>query len=105
MTNRLNEITNWMKVNGTSLTDCTALSDTETSTVYATAKKKHRFLFLLANKKYETIQLTGIDGVKKVTLLANGQKVNYKFENSKLIIPEADIPRTELADVIDVELK
>lgn len=105
MTNRLNEITNWMKVNGTSLSNCTALSDAETANVYATAKKQHRYLFLLTDKKYETIQLTGIEKVKKVTLVATGTNVNYSFENGKLTIFEKDLTRTALADVIDVELK
>ncbi len=105
MTNRLTEIANWMKVNGASLTDCTALSDAETATVYATAKKQHRYLFLLADKKYENIQLTGTEEVKTVTLLATGKNVNYSFENGKLTILEKDVTRTALADVIDVELK
>ena len=105
MTNRLTEIANWMKVNGASLTDCTALSDAETATVYATAKKQHRYLFLLSDKKYENIQLTGTEEVKTVTLLATGRKVNYSFENGKLTILEKDVTRTALADVLDVELK
>ena len=105
MTNRLNEITNWLKVNGASLTDCTALSDAETATVYATAKKQHRYLFLLSDKNYDQIQLTGSEKVKSVTLLATGKNLNYSTENGKLTILEKDVTRTALADVIDVELK
>ena len=105
MTNRLNEITNWMNVNGASLTDCTALSDAETATVYATAKKQHRYLFLLSDKKYDQIQLTSSEKVKSVTLLATGKNLIFSYENGKLTILEKDVARTALADVIDVELK
>ena len=94
-----------MKVNGASLTDCMALSDAETATVYATAKDQHRYLFLLAGKKYDQIQLTSSEKVKSVTLLATGKNLNYSTENGKLTILEKDVARTSLADVIDVELK
>lgn len=105
MTERLNEITNWMKVNGVSVTDCTALDDAESASVYATAKNNHRYLFLLADKKYNQVELNTVGKVKKVSLLSTGKAVDYLFKDGKVTVNKEKIERTNLADVIDVEIE
>jgi alpha-L-fucosidase len=105
MNKTLKSLADWMKINGQSLSNCSPLSDSETASVPATAKNKHRYLFLMADNKSEIIQLKTSLRIKKVILLANGKKLNFDSNAGVITIPIAAIPRTELVDVIDIELK
>ena len=95
----------WMKSNCQSLTNCVALSDMESASVPATAQSKHRYLFLLPDDKSGSIQLKTTLSIKRVKLLENGMQLKYDVKDDVITIETSSIQRTDLADVVDIELK
>jgi len=101
----LDTIARWMKINGQSLINCSALNMDETASVPATSKNKHRYLFLFHDNNSSEIQLKTSSEIKQLTLLADKKKIQTSFRDGLYTIPLASVHRTELVDVIDVELR
>lgn len=111
MNDRLREIAQWMKVNGRSIKGTRALDDSESASVPATAGKGHRYLFLLSKeeqkkplKDEKVVFKAPSQNIKKVSLLGCKEHLKYNVENGTLTVQVPVTLRTELADVIDVEL-
>jgi len=104
MKNDLQILAEWMKVNGITLKDCTALPDNESASVPATASNNHRYLFLFTDNKANSIQMNTNSKVKNVVLLTNGKKLKCTVEKNEITIPITSIPATGLAQTFDVEL-
>lgn len=104
MKSDLQMLADWMKVNGVSLKNSTALPENESASIPATSNKSHRYFFLFTDNKSNEIQFITPLKVKNVKLLTNGKKMKYETSNDKVTISVADINSKNLAQVIDVEL-
>ncbi|MFL9484963.1 alpha-L-fucosidase [Chitinophagaceae bacterium LWZ2-11] len=116
MYNRFNDIAAWMKINAASVTGVHALDSTETASVPATAGIGHRYLFILPPSKQqaqqntlqsgkdETITFKTNQNIKNIQLLSNAKKLNYTIQNGVVTIVIPAGLKTELAEVIDIQI-
>jgi alpha-L-fucosidase len=108
----------WMKQNGASVQHVQELPQDEMASVPATSKNLYRYLFAIpqfkANGKYEedrlpakdiTIILKTSSQPKTVSLLASKKKLDFKYGDGELKIELPESLRTNLVDVIQVELR
>lgn len=108
----------WMKQNGRSVQHVQQLPVNETASVPATANKNYRYLFAIPEfkdggkyeqdrlpAKDETLHLKTPEKPKAVTLLASGQKLIYAYTNGDASISLPANFRTNLVDVVQVELE
>ena len=109
----------WMKKNGESVKLVQELPEGESASVPATAQlNKCRYLFCIPefrnNGKYDedrlaatdiTITLTTAQKPSSVSILGSGKKLNFNYVNGQVIIEVPANVRTELVDVVKVELK
>jgi alpha-L-fucosidase len=90
----------------------------ETASVPATLKNNYRYLFAIPafknGSKYEedrlpakdeTISLKTLLQPKSVSIISLGKKLNYIYADGQVIIDLPASVRTNLVDVIEVELK
>jgi alpha-L-fucosidase len=105
----LHDFAAWMKTNGAAINGAKALDSTETASVPATARKNHRYLFLIPkpgeSAVAQRIVLKTKLSVKKVSMLGRKDTPAYKLEKETLTVFMPAAERSTLADVIDVELK
>jgi alpha-L-fucosidase len=114
----MNVVGHWMKKNRTCVQHVTQLPSGETASVPATAKDNFRYLFAIPKfkngSKYEQDRLPATDETlllktlfqpKSVSILESGQKLNFKYTDGQVIIDLPSGVRTNLVDVIQVELK
>jgi alpha-L-fucosidase len=107
----------WMKLNSKSVKHVQQLPANEEASVPATSNGNTRYLFATPkfknNGKYEedrlpaedvTITLKTSAKPKSVALLASGKKLNYKYDANTVSIELPANVRTNLVDVIKVEL-
>ncbi len=107
----------WMKLNGRSVKNVGQLPKDEWASVPATANKNFRYLFAIpefkGDGKYEQDKLPAKNIVitmetpwqpKSVILLATGNKLKFDYADGELRIDLPASMRTELVDVIAVEL-
>jgi alpha-L-fucosidase len=107
----------WMKQNSKSVKGVQQLPTNEDASVPATSNGNTRYLFAIPkfknNGKYEedrlpaenvTLTLKTSAKPKSVTLLASGNKLSYKYEANVVSIELPANVRTNLVDVIKVEL-
>jgi alpha-L-fucosidase len=108
----------WMKKNARSVQHVQQLPASETASVPALSKNNYRYLFAIPvfknESKYEEDRLPAKDETislkttlqpKSVSIVSSGQKLNFKYADGQVVI---DLPagvRTNLVDVIEVELK
>ena len=108
----------WMKKNARSVQHVQQLPANEMASVPAMSKNNYRYLFAIPvfknDSKYdedrlpakdETISLKTSLHPKSVSIVGSGQKLNFKYADGQLVI---DLPagvRSNLVDVIEVELK
>jgi alpha-L-fucosidase len=108
----------WMNANSKSVKNVQQLPAGEKASVPATADKNNRYLFAIPafrkNGMYEEDRLPAVDTaltletpieVKSVRLLATGKKLKFRKEGSKLQVELPAEVRSNLVDVIHVELK
>jgi len=108
----------WMKDNGVSVQDVQQLPAGETASVPATARGSHRYLFAIPefknNGKYDEDRLPAKDttitlktAVKPATVsvLGSGKKLKFTYTDNQVFIELPANLRTDLVDVIKVELK
>jgi alpha-L-fucosidase len=108
----------WMRKNAPSVQHVQQLPSDEAASVPATSKDNYRFLFAIPqfknSSKYdkdrlpskdETISLKTSFQPKSVSVLASGKKLNFKYNDGQVIIDLPANVRTNLVDVIQVELK
>lgn len=116
MVSRLNDIAAWMKVNKVAVPGTHALETGEQASVPATAKGKHRYLFVMPvvpNRikppvlplPAETITFKTPNAIKSIALLGKNAKIDYEQNNGKITIHVPAGLRTTNGDVLDVELK
>jgi len=106
----LAEIAGWMKVNSVSVKGAQALDASESASVPATAVAKHRYLFLLAPKKgekpvNEQVTFSTKGSIKNVSFAGNKTPLKYSIDNGQLTVQVPATLRSELPDVIELELK
>jgi len=108
----------WMRKNAPSVQHVQQLPSDETASVPATSKGNYRFLFAIPQfkngSKYdkdrlpakdETISLKTSFQPESVSVLASGKKLDFKYSDGQVIIDLPANVRTNLVDVIQVELK
>ena len=111
-------IAGWMKLNGSAVQHVQQLPENETASVPATSNNNTRYLFAIPafknNGKYDADRLPATDTVvilhttqqpKTVTILGSGKKLSFDYNNAQLTIQVPAAIRTDLVDVIKVELK
>jgi alpha-L-fucosidase len=111
-------IQGWMKLNGSAVQHVQQLPENETASVPATASNNNRYLFAIPafknNGKYDADRLPATDTVitlhttqqpKAVTMLGSGKKISFDYSNGQITIQLPASIRTDLVDVIKVELK
>lgn len=101
----LDSIAAWMKVNGKSVANCTALNGTESANVPASANGKSRFLFLLSDNKCDSIQFTTSSKIKNVKYLTTGAKIKFQKHAGGFLISTKSLQKSDLPQVLAVELK
>jgi alpha-L-fucosidase len=110
-------VENWMRANSKSVKNVKQLPANEEASVPATANENFRYLFAIPkfkdNGKYEedrlpaediTLTLKTSSKPKSVMLLGTGKKLSFDFQDNKVAI---DLPanlRSNLVDVVKVEL-
>ncbi|RPD40014.1 glycoside hydrolase [Chitinophaga barathri] len=107
----------WMEKNGVSVKNVDQLPAGETASVPATSKGKLCYLFVLHqfknNGKYEqdrlpaedvTITLKTAAKPRSIKMLASGEKLNYTYNNQEISVTVPASKRTNLVDVVRVEL-
>jgi len=94
----------WIKQYGKAIDNCTALPDSETASVPATAKGNHRYLFVFKNYSKEDINYTSSLTIKKVMDLATGKSLKYYKNQNGYDINAVSTKQTKLPRVIDIEL-
>jgi alpha-L-fucosidase len=108
----------WMKKNARSVQHVQPLPANETASVPATSKNNYRYLFAIPEfkngSKYdedrlpakdETISLKTPLQAKSVSMVSSGQKLNFIYTEGQVVINLPAGVRTNLVDVIEVELK
>jgi alpha-L-fucosidase len=108
----------WMKKNGRSVQQVQQLPADEKASVPATAKNNFRYLFAIPafknGSKYDEDRLPATDtsiSLKtslqptSVTLVGSRQKLHYNYIDGQVVIEVPAGVRTNLVDVIEVELK
>ena len=111
-------VQDWMKLNGRSVQQVQELPADETSSVPATANGNFRWLFAIpefkGDGKYEADRLPAKDMVitlktshqpKAVTILASKEKLKWNYNNNELTIQLPAGLRTNLVDVVQIELQ
>ena len=107
----------WMKINGLSVDNVKQLPASETASVPATAKSNYRYLFAIPafkdDGKYDQDRLPATDVTillktekkpKSVKLLGSAKTLNFTSSNNEISIQLPATLRTELVDVVQVEL-
>ncbi|WP_162846951.1 alpha-L-fucosidase [Mucilaginibacter gracilis] len=93
----IDKLAYWMKINGEAIYGTRALQGRETSTVLATEKGKVRYLYLLPDKTYDDISITGLAGSYQANLLGSNEKLTVTNEGEKLSVSVPDgIPGKEV---------
>lgn len=113
----MNVVQGWMKANSASIEKVKQLPVGETASVPATANGNYRYLFAIPefkeNGKYDqdmlpvtdiTITLKAEKKPKSVTLLGSAKSLNYTFANNEISVQLPATLRTNLVDVVQVEL-
>ena len=111
------KIGDWMKRNSAAVKIARPLPDGETASVPATAAGSTRYLFALPKFKtagaYEkdllpptdtTITLAGASKPARVVLTSDGSELKYNFSGATLTIQLPAAKRTQLVDVVQVDL-
>jgi len=110
-------IEGWMKLNGQAVNQVQKLPATETASVPATVSGNNRYLFAIPkfknNGKYDEDRLPAEDVVltlktasapKSVKLLASGEDLNFKYADQQVLVNLPANKRTNLVDVVKIEL-
>jgi alpha-L-fucosidase len=104
----------WMKHNAASVKGAKPLPAAESASVPATAAGQSRYLFAIPEfddpfgvplpAKDETLTLSGIDKPRSVKMLGDGLALRYSYEGRAISIELPAFKRTQLVDVVQVEL-
>ncbi|MCD2425408.1 alpha-L-fucosidase [Niabella pedocola] len=116
MISRLREIAGWMQQNHAAVTGAQPLDEAEQASVPATARGRHRYLFVMppvpGKLKAPVLPLTPATvtfkttgSVKAVTILGKNTPVPYTVSNGVIMIQVSAGLRSQNGDVIDVALK
>lgn len=115
MISRLKEIAAWMKVNEFAISGTSVLEKGEEASVPATAKEKHRYLFVIPTVNgikppvlpltAETITFKTSHLIESIKMLGKDIKINYEENNGTVTIHVPAEIRSNNGDVLDVKLK
>jgi alpha-L-fucosidase len=119
-------VAGWMKTHGESVKKTFPLPPDESANVPATSSGKIRYLFAVPNFKGTAgndahasavypedllppqdavLTLSGIAKPASVTLLGNGNTLNFSYTNKTMTIHLPSAKRTPLVDVVKIELE
>jgi hypothetical protein len=83
----------WMHVNQEAIYNTHQLSQGESSTALASAKKNVRYIYLDPTQKEASVSISGISKPKSITLLNDGKPVSFDWSKKKAVISMPETPR------------
>lgn len=114
---KMKVVEGWINDNGMSVKNVNQLPENEIATVPSTSKGNIRYLFAIPKFKnggkydedrlpaeLETLTLKSALKPRSVSLLASGKELNYKIDKNAILIELPADCRTNLVDVVKVEL-